>query len=108
MSAWYGLQALLTGIPDLDGARCKGEADLFEATVGGRSGRHVNADREHARASALRLCAECPALLACRQWLAGERPTRRPRGVVAGQIITSTGTPAKCTAHTVDDCEPDR
>jgi hypothetical protein len=99
MSEWDTVQAMLAGIPDLPGARCKGRADLFERTVGGRreeSGRPAHTyELENARAAALRLCAACPALDPCRVWLDGQRLTRRPRGVVAGQVITSTGEPSK-------------
>ncbi|OSC32052.1 hypothetical protein B8W69_02850 [Mycobacterium vulneris] len=95
MTNWEHMSALVGGIPDLRAARCKGRADLFEATVavrridGGSSRNEVNA----ARVAALRLCAACTALEQCRAWLATLRPTRRPRGVVAGQVITSTGLP---------------
>ena len=35
---------------------------------------------------ALHLCADCPALEACREWFDGLPRTRRPTGVVAGRV----------------------
>nr|WP_276762896.1 WhiB family transcriptional regulator [Mycolicibacter arupensis] len=40
------------------------------------------ADARHAEA--LAICAACPALGACRAWVAESRPSQRPAGVVAG------------------------
>jgi hypothetical protein len=89
---WESISALLAGVPDLPGARCRGRADLFEATVGVRpvDGRPTRAELENARTAALCLCATCPALDACRAWLDGLGPARRPRGVIAGQVVKST------------------
>ncbi|BBY67560.1 hypothetical protein [Mycolicibacterium helvum] len=88
---WKSMAALIAGIPDLPGARCKGKADLFEATVGVRpvDGRPSRDELENARSEALRLCETCPALDACEAWLDGLRPTRRPRGVVAGRVVNT-------------------
>jgi WhiB family transcriptional regulator, redox-sensing transcriptional regulator len=79
--------------PGLPGARCKGKADLFEAIIAehGVDNQPTTDELEIARRAALRLCAVCPALDPCRVWLDGLRPTRRPRGVIAGQVVTSTG-----------------
>lgn len=101
MPDWQTMRALLAGVPDLPGARCKGAADLFEATTRGidaptRKARSVlRVDREAARAVALRMCRSCPSLDACRTWVDSMGPTGRPRGVVAGQVITASGLPAK-------------
>lgn len=99
MTDWHTMTAYLLGIPDLPGARCKGEADLYERTVGVRTvaGQPTSDELVAARAAALRLCAECPALDPCRAWLEAQRPSRRPLGVVAGQLVTSTGHVAKRT-----------
>lgn len=94
MSSWESISVFLAGVPDLPGARCKGRADLFEATVGVRpiDGRPTRDELERARSEALRVCAACPALDPCRVWLDGLRPTRRPRGVVAGRVVNTVNT----------------
>ncbi|APE15700.1 hypothetical protein BOH72_11195 [Mycobacterium sp. WY10] len=91
---WKSMSALLAGIPDLPGARCAGLADLFEATVDEHGKADTRTEREHARIAALRLCNGCPALTPCRAWLDSLSPMRRPRGVVAGQVIASSGQPS--------------
>lgn len=113
MTNWTHMAALVGKIPDLPGARCKGEADLYEATVGVRpvDGRPAKQETEAARDTALRLCATCPALDSCRAWLAAQPPSRRPRGVIAGEVITSTWRPSstRATAEPAGgDCEADR
>lgn len=108
MPDWTTMRALLAGIPDLDGARCKGRADLFERTVSEYriDGQPASASTElvaNARSEALRICnVECPMVDACRAWLGALPAAQRPRGVVAGLVITSTGTPAKRTACAAD------
>lgn len=105
MSNWQTMRALLGGIPALSDAPCKGRSELYERTIGERSkGRHPGSpELENARSEALRLCNDrCPALGACRAWLAAQPATRRPRGVVAGLVITSSGTPAKRTTSEVN------
>ena len=91
---WNSMSALLADIPDLPGARCAGLADLFEATVDEHGKADTRTERERARIAALRLCNACPALAPCRAWLDGLRPTWRPRGVVAGQVIAANGQPS--------------
>lgn len=86
---WTHMAELLAGIPDLAGARCRGRAGLFERCVA-EHGRPQH-ETHHARTAALRLCAECPALDPCRAWFNGLRPTQRPTGVIAGQIVRSDG-----------------
>jgi WhiB family transcriptional regulator, redox-sensing transcriptional regulator len=75
---------LLGQIPNLPGARCKGLAVQFEATVGDHAKNTSRTELAAARAAALRTCAACPALPACHSWLAGLKVTHRPRGVVGG------------------------
>jgi WhiB family redox-sensing transcriptional regulator len=91
MPNWQTMSTLLAGIPDLHGARCKGRADLYDATIGVSpvDGRPTRDELEKARATALHLCVTCPALDPCRVWLDGQRPTRRPRGVVAGRVVNA-------------------
>lgn len=88
---WTHMAELLACIPDLPGSRCKGRADLYEATVAEHGNPASRAEIQHARAAALRLCSDCPALRPCRAWFNELRHTRRPRGVVAGQIVRSDG-----------------
>ncbi|QQW36882.1 hypothetical protein [Mycobacterium marinum] len=108
MPDWTTMRALLEGIPNLDGARCKGRADLFERTISehridGQPASTSAALVENARSEALRICNNrCPALDACRAYLQRLPAAQRPRGVVAGLVITSTGTPAKRTACAAD------
>ena len=48
----------------------------------------LGADREYIERRALRLCAKCPALRACRAWLRSLGPDERPAGIVcAGRIL---------------------
>lgn len=105
MTTWAAVTALIRGVPDLPGARCRGQAELFEAAIGRRisePSREAQAKRrtevENARAVALGLCHSCPSLVACRAWVDGMRPTRRPPGVVGGRVITANGLPAKTWA----------
>lgn len=91
---WDTMRALLAGIPDLPGARCKGRADLYERTNGehGMTGRLTKTELDDARCEALRLCNNgCPALDPCRAWLGALPLSQRPRGVIAGQVITTSG-----------------
>ncbi len=94
MPDWQTMRALLAGVPDLPGARCKGSADLFEATVAEHDKTATRSEVQQSRAVALRICAACPARTACGDWLASLPLSRRPRGVVAGEVITANGLPA--------------
>lgn len=87
---------LLGQIPNLPGARCKGMADLFEATVGDHAKRTSRPELAAARAAALRTCAGCPALHGCRDWLTGLKVAHRPRGVIAGQVVLADGQINRC------------
>ncbi len=100
---WTHMAELLASIPDLPGSRCKGRADLFEATVAEYGKPASRAELDTSRAAALRLCADCPALAPCRTWFNGLRPTRRPRGVVAGQIVRADGRITRAALAAIDD-----
>ncbi|ULE32585.1 hypothetical protein [Mycobacterium sp. IDR2000157661] len=93
MPDWRTMSALLAGVPDLPGARCKGKADLYERTVAVQraDGEPTRDELDTARAAALALCAECPSLVPCRAYVDGLRPSQRPHGVIAGRVVTSTG-----------------
>lgn len=102
MNDWDTMSALLGGVPDLSGARCRGRHELFDSTIAGQQSRPADEftpssrnELDNACNAALRLCAMCPALDPCRAWLDRQRPTRRPRGVIAGQLITASGLQAK-------------
>ncbi|KQH76371.1 hypothetical protein AO501_09835 [Mycobacterium gordonae] len=96
MSNWETMRAVLAGIPALPGARCKGQADLYERTVGEHhmTGRITTTELDDARSAALRLCAACPARNPCEVWLDALPAARRPAGVVAGLVITAGGVPS--------------
>lgn len=70
--------------PSLPGARCRSEWELFDRAAGG----HNRDDVAYARAQALALCWSCPVLDRCRDWFSALPAHDRPRGVVAGQLIT--------------------
>ena len=77
-----GLLASLAGIPALPGARCRGRPHLFDAKRAGE-----DADVASARhAQALALCAGCPALTRCEEWIDSLPPSRQPAGIVAGRL----------------------
>ena len=87
------MRALLESIPALPGARCKRRADLFERTTGEdrAAGRTTTEDLDNARREALRLCETCPALHPCRAFLDALPAAQRPRGVIAGQVVNTSG-----------------
>ncbi len=92
MPDWKTMRALLESIPDLDGARCKHKSDLFERTNGEhRMTGRTTTELDDVRSAALRLCAACPALDPCRAWLGALPAAQRPRGVVAGQVVNTSG-----------------
>lgn len=92
MSAGALVAALLDELavaPRLAGARCVDRHELFDATIEAeRTGPPGAADLAAARTEALRLCAGCPELMACRTWFDALPKKHRPLGVVAGRIIT--------------------
>jgi hypothetical protein len=71
---------VLLDTPHLDGAKCRGHWQLFDRHT------HNDPNREIDEAIAVQMCATCPALLPCKQWLASLPPYLRPAGVVAGQL----------------------
>lgn len=69
---------LTHGIPDLHGAACAGRPELFDV-----------ADRHDPTAQAAKaICATCPVLGACRQWLNSLPRWGRPCGIVAGRYVS--------------------
>lgn len=92
MTDWNTMRALLESIPDLDGARCKHKSDLFERTNGEhRMTGRTTTELDNARREALWLCETCPALHPCREYLQGLPAAQRPRGVIAGQVVNTSG-----------------
>jgi len=81
--------AELAAAPNLTAAACAGQWDLYDrtdqATATGPAGAEEVAQ---ARAEALRICAGCPELDPCGNWLDSLPPRQRPLGVVAGRINT--------------------
>lgn len=71
------------GTPALPGARCRGRSHLFDA---GRKGERAESVAQR-HAQAVQLCSGCPSLDRCRTWVDSLKPSRRPTGVVAGQVI---------------------
>jgi WhiB family redox-sensing transcriptional regulator len=74
------LAVMLGTPPNLDGARCVGRWSVFDDRGPDDPG------GPDLTAAALRLCATCPALIACGQWVDALPPGRRPSGVVAGRV----------------------
>lgn len=74
---WVDLAAaVLRDVPRLNEALCAGQSAAFD----GRDGRDGPGTQ-----SARALCARCPALRECGEWIDAQTPWRRPRGVVAGK-----------------------
>lgn len=89
----------LAGAPSLPGARCRGRAHLFDP--GERTEGASTVAARHAQA--LGLCEHCPALTRCESWVDSLPPGRRPRGVVAGRVISAgawTPNPSAADEHT--------
>jgi hypothetical protein len=78
-----------------------GRWDLYERTVRGYrvDGRLTTEELESARAAALSLCETCPALHLCREYLQGLPIAQRPPGVIAGQVITTSGRTLKAAGR---------
>ena len=70
----------LGAVPRLKGAACVGEYDLFDL-------RDISdPDRAEVEADGLAICGACPALQGCREWVESLPASRRPTGVVAGEV----------------------
>ena len=76
--------------PSFPQALCRGRADLFDAAAG----RPNRTEVQHARALALAICAQCPCLQRCSDWVDSLHPWQQPHGVVVGRVVT------KKSAHT--------
>ena len=80
MSVWE----CLGSVPALPGALCRGDWELFDATIGSRGG-----DREQlqaARDAAVALCQRCPALSPCGSWFDSLPKAARPSAITAGRL----------------------
>lgn len=79
------LFAELAATPRLDGALCRGKADIWDMPPSPTRDPDPD-DTAERLAFALNACQRCPALSRCRAWVSGLRPSQRPAGVVAGQL----------------------
>ena len=70
--------------PSFPDAQCRDRVELFDRTTGHAS----SAEVIYARAQALALCRSCPCLTQCRAWFDSLPISKRPFGVVAGQLST--------------------
>lgn len=79
------LLAMLASSPDLAGAVCTdpGVREVFDAAA--------ESTAVEVSEDALWACGRCPALQACRTWVLGLPPSRRPLGVVGGLIVNDGG-----------------
>jgi len=90
------LAELAAATPRLPAARCAGRWELFDATIeAATTGTGGAAELAARRAEALRLCAGCPELDPCQQWLHSLPPKVRPLGVVAGTVIGGRPRPSR-------------
>lgn len=79
------LFAELAFAPRLDGALCRGKADIWDMPP--PPTRDPDPDDTAQRITfAIGACQRCPALSRCRAWVSGLRPSQRPAGVVAGEL----------------------
>jgi len=80
----------LAEIPALPGAACVGREKLYDATVG-----NAAANPPHvvlrARELAREVCARCPCLEPCSEWVAALPKSHRPQGMVAGLVVDNRG-----------------
>ncbi len=84
MSAtWRDLAAAISAAPAFPGARCRGRPHLFDP---GEAQEPVDIVVQR-QAQALELCARCPSLGRCRDWLDSLPRSKKPRGVVAGLVV---------------------
>ncbi|MFN8090550.1 MAG: hypothetical protein U0R81_16570 [Mycobacterium sp.] len=83
----------LAGVPALPGARCRGRSHLFDEAPPGEDPEVTGYRHQHA----LTLCRGCTALASCTEWVGSLPKSKRPPGVVAGQVRES-GSRAKESA----------
>jgi hypothetical protein len=73
-----GLLDVVTAMPDMPNAGCRDEWSTFDAAPYDKN----------AQLAALNICARCPHLAPCRQWVDTLNPADlQPHAVVAGQIV---------------------
>lgn len=82
MSQLGTLLAAVGVAPALPGARCRGRHHLFDEQ--GKNETPEAAAERHTQA--LGLCRLCPSLAGCTTWFDTLPASRRPKGVVAGQL----------------------
>ena len=87
--AWLGLMSAAGGTPRLEGAVCRGRAEVFDLSL--------KADPELVE-YATHLCRSCPALKPCEAWIAATAAHGRPAGVVAGQLLGPPPAPPRAGA----------
>ncbi|CAJ1578983.1 hypothetical protein [[Mycobacterium] wendilense] len=79
--------------PELPDAACVGLWEAFDPAPPGETPE----DTEYRYQTAQHVCRTCPALASCAEWVDSLPKSKRPRGVVAGQINTPKpiGRPAR-------------
>jgi WhiB family transcriptional regulator, redox-sensing transcriptional regulator len=80
----------LRDIPALPGAACRGRERLFDRTIAASTTGETKATTK-ARRAARRVCAECPELETCWAWVESLPLSHRPKGIVGGTLIDSSG-----------------
>jgi hypothetical protein len=72
---WLALvSAILTGVPSLPQAACRGMAPGFDGT------------RDVDPIMPVTICRRCPELAPCREWFAGLPVDAQPVGVIGGEV----------------------
>lgn len=86
MTSIDGLLGALRKVPSLPGAACRHKSHLFNEAEPNEPAEQVQQRHTQAR----QLCAGCPSLKPCGDWLATlSTPSRRPTGIVAGRLVTA-------------------
>ena len=80
----------LADVPVLRGAACREHVATFDAAIGDGQGMPSPGVRQ-ARDLARDICACCPVLDECREWVETTMQSRRPAGVVAGVFVDASG-----------------
>lgn len=89
-----GLLGALIGAPHLPGAQCQGRHQMFDPP-----GDHEPPEQVAQRHTAAKhLCQICPSITSCARWFESLPRTRRPPGVIAGQIHTHPSDKRRRTA----------